>query len=91
MRLAGGVDHHRRSRSRSQPSHVPSGTLVTGDSREGKTADTLRFCGVGAQAAGDKSDYAGFLRIAFRSALEARYTAASLGFRCARDAEGDSR
>jgi formylglycine-generating enzyme required for sulfatase activity len=64
-----------------------NGTLVTGDSREGKSAETLRFCGVGAQAAGDKSDYAGFLRAAFRGALEARYTAASLGFRCARDVE----
>jgi formylglycine-generating enzyme required for sulfatase activity len=68
-----------------------NGTLVTGDSREGKSADTLRFCGVGAEAAGDKSDYAGFLRVAFRSALEARYTAGSLGFRCARDVDGDSR
>ena len=68
-----------------------NGTLVTGDSREGKSADTLRFCGVGALAAGDKSDYAGFLRAAFRSALEARYTPASLGFRCARDVEGGMR
>lgn len=68
-----------------------NGTLVTGDSREGKSAETLRFCGVGAQAAGDKSDYAGFLRAAFRSALEARYTGASLGFRCARDVERGTR
>ena len=65
-----------------------NGTLATGDSRDGKSADTLRFCGVGALAAGDKSDYAGFLRAAFRGALEARYTTASLGFRCARDVEG---
>jgi formylglycine-generating enzyme required for sulfatase activity len=64
-----------------------NGTLVTGDSRDGKSAETLRFCGVGALAAGDKSDYAGFLRAAFRSALQARYTASALGFRCARDVE----
>ena len=68
-----------------------NGTLVTGDSRDGKSAETLRFCGVGAMAAGDKGDYAGFLRVAFRGALEARYTAASLGFRCARDIAGGSR
>lgn len=68
-----------------------NGTLVTGDSRDGKSAETLRFCGVGALAAGDKGDYAGFLRAAFRGALEARYTAASLGFRCARDVDGDPR
>lgn len=67
-----------------------NGTLLTGDSRDGKSAETLRFCGVGALAAGDKGDYAGFLRAAFRGALEARYTAASLGFRCARDVEGDT-
>jgi formylglycine-generating enzyme required for sulfatase activity len=60
-------------------------TLVTGDSREGKSAETLRFCGVGALAAGGKDDYAGFLRTAFRGSLEARYSGASLGFRCARD------
>jgi formylglycine-generating enzyme required for sulfatase activity len=68
-----------------------NGTLLTGDSRDGKSAETLRFCGVGALAAGDKDDYAGFLRAAFRSALQARYTAASLGFRCARDIDGGPR
>jgi sulfatase modifying factor 1 len=68
-----------------------NGTLVTGDSRDGKSAETLRFCGVGALAAGDKGDYAGFLRAAFRSSLEARYTGTSLGFRCARDIEGEIR
>jgi formylglycine-generating enzyme len=68
-----------------------NGVLVTGDSRDGKSAETLRFCGVGALAAGDKSDYAGFLRAAFRSALEARNTAATLGFRCARDVRAEAR
>ena len=68
-----------------------NGTLVTGDSRDGKSAETLRFCGVGALAAGDKGDYAGFLRAAFRSSLEARYTGTSLGFRCARDVDREIR
>ncbi len=62
-----------------------NGTMITGDSRDGRSADTMRFCGAGALAADDKGDYASFMRAAFRSALDARYTIASLGFRCARD------
>lgn len=64
-----------------------AGTMITGDSRDGRGADTLRFCGVGAVAATDKDDYASFMRVAFRSSLEARYTTPNLGFRCARDVE----
>jgi sulfatase modifying factor 1 len=63
-------------------------TLVSSDSRTGKSADRLQFCGAGAFVAGDKQDYASFMRLAFRSSLEARYTARTLGFRCARDADG---
>jgi cytochrome oxidase Cu insertion factor (SCO1/SenC/PrrC family) len=62
-------------------------TLVSSDSRTGKSTDRLQFCGAGALAAGDKQDYASFMRLAFRSSLEARYTARALGFRCARDAQ----
>jgi formylglycine-generating enzyme required for sulfatase activity len=63
-------------------------TLVSSDSRTGKDADRLQFCGAGAFVAGDKQDYATFMRFAFRGSLEARYTTRSLGFRCARDADG---
>lgn len=62
-------------------------TMVSGDSRDGRSVDTMRFCGLGGLAADAKEDYASFMRIAFRSSLEARYTTANLGFRCARDAE----
>lgn len=62
-----------------------NGTLVSGDSRTGAAADRMQFCGAGALAAGDKQDYASFMRLAFRGSLEARYTTAALGFRCARD------
>lgn len=58
-------------------------TLVSSDSREGKNADAARFCGAGAVSASDKGSYAGFMRYAFRSSLEARFTTARLGFRCA--------
>jgi sulfatase modifying factor 1 len=64
-----------------------NGTLVSSDSRTGKSADRLQFCGAGAFVAGDKQDYASFMRLAFRGSLEARYTARSLGFRCARDVD----
>ncbi len=63
-------------------------TLVSSDSRTGKSADRLQFCGAGAFVAGDKQDYASFMRLAFRGSLEARYTARTLGFRCARDGDG---
>jgi len=62
-------------------------TLVSGDSRSGKSADRLPFCGTGALTAGDNEDYASFMRLAFRSSLEARYTTRALGFRCAGDGE----
>lgn len=42
-------------------------------------------CAAEALAAKDPRDYASFMRRAYRSALEASYTTASLGFRCAYD------
>ena len=64
-----------------------NGLLVAGDAREAGDAERNRFCGSGALSAADAEDYASFMRIAFRSSLEARYTTANLGFRCARDEE----
>ena len=64
-------------------------TLVSSDSRTGSSADRLQFCGAGAFVAGDKQDYATFMRLAFRGSLEARYTMRTLGFRCARDVDGE--
>lgn len=63
-------------------------TLVSSDSREGKNAEAARFCGAGAVSASDKGSYAGFMRYAFRSSLEARFTTARLGFRCAYNVKG---
>jgi formylglycine-generating enzyme required for sulfatase activity len=65
-------------------------TLVSSDSRSGDDPDRLRFCGAGAIAAGDRTDYAAFMRVAFRSSLEGRFTLSNLGFRCARDLPGDA-
>ncbi len=62
-------------------------TLVSSDSRSGRSGDRIPFCGAGALAASDKQDYAGFMRVALLSSLEARYTTRNLGFRCAADVE----
>ncbi|MCZ7585377.1 MAG: formylglycine-generating enzyme family protein [Deltaproteobacteria bacterium] len=61
--------------------------LVSTDSREAGGAEKY-FCGAGALAAQDKENYAMFMRVGFLSSLQARYTTARLGFRCARSATG---
>lgn len=57
--------------------------LVSSDSREQGGADRMQFCGEGALSTADRDNYAVLMRIAFLSSLEARYTTANLGFRCA--------
>jgi formylglycine-generating enzyme required for sulfatase activity len=44
-----------------------------------------QFCGAGSSGAADSSDYASFLRYAFRSSLKASYTTENLGFRCVQE------
>jgi formylglycine-generating enzyme required for sulfatase activity len=62
-------------------------TLVSDDSRElgagGDERDHHLFCASAAIGATNPSDYAAFLRYAFRAGLSARTVAAGLGFRCA--------
>lgn len=60
--------------------------LVTGESRGDTGLERSLFCGAGSIGAPDPSDYAAFMRFAFRSSLEAAYTGKNLGFRCAMDA-----
>ncbi len=54
------------------------------DSRKQGDKEASAICGGAASAAGDTSDYATFMRFAFRSSLEARHALHHLGFRCAR-------
>jgi formylglycine-generating enzyme required for sulfatase activity len=65
-------------------------TLVGTDGRDSGGKE-LRFCGGGALAADDKTDFASFMRTAFRSALHADYTTKNLGFRCAMDVKEPSK
>lgn len=60
-------------------------SMVTGESRADTALDRNLFCGGGAANSADPSNYAAFMRYAFRSSLKAKYTVQSLGFRCARD------
>ncbi len=48
-------------------------------------ADSAAFCGAGGARATKESDYATYMRWAFRLSLHADYSVGSLGFRCARD------
>lgn len=56
-------------------------TLVSTDIRDAGA----KYCGGGAANAQDVEDYASFMRLAFRSALNADTTVRNLGFRCAWD------
>ncbi len=62
------------------------GASVVSGGRRG-TDDALLgfFCGGAALSARDASDYAAFMRYAFRSSLSPSYAARTLGFRCAYD------
>jgi formylglycine-generating enzyme len=60
--------------------------MVSGDNREQGDPDIMKFCGTGALSMEQKEHYAVLMRIAMLSSLQARYTTANLGFRCAGDA-----
>ncbi len=64
-----------------------SESIMSGDSRGGSSTESL-FCGGAALKAKDPKMYATFMRFAFRSSLNARYTSVNLGFRCVRDMDG---
>jgi formylglycine-generating enzyme len=61
-------------------------SMVTGDARGDTGLERQLYCGSGAQGAKDITDFAAFMRYAFRSSLQAPYTVPNLGFRCAKDA-----
>jgi len=61
-------------------------SLITGESRGDSAIERNLFCGGASLGAADPSDYAAFMRFAFRSSLQARFTVKNLGFRCAADA-----
>lgn len=60
--------------------------MISGDSRNQGDPDILKFCGTGALALEDRSNYALAMRLALLSSLQANATTTNLGFRCAKDA-----
>lgn len=63
-----------------------SGALAGSELRNSGDRNQGLFCGGGSLGARDASDYATFMRYAFRSSLKATYTTQNLGFRCAKEA-----
>ena len=61
--------------------HDFNSTLVVGDSRGDGSLERKLFCGAGSLQAADVSNYAAFMRYAFRSSLKGDYCVGSLGFR----------
>lgn len=61
--------------------HDFNSTMVVGDSRGDGSLERKLFCGAGSLLAADVSNYAAFMRYAFRSSLKGDYCVASLGFR----------
>jgi formylglycine-generating enzyme required for sulfatase activity len=59
-------------------------SMVAADDRERERFED-RVCGASSMGAGDPTEYATFMRFAFRSSLRAPFTLATLGFRCAAD------
>lgn len=60
-------------------------SMVTGESRNNTDLDRGLFCGGASLSASDVTDYAAFVRFAFRSGLEADFSLANMGFRLAAD------
>lgn len=56
--------------------------MMSGENRNSDARNL--FCGAGALNATDLMNYAAFMRYAFRSSIQARFTINNLGFRCAR-------
>lgn len=64
--------------------HDFNSTMIVGDSRGDESLERKLFCGAGSLLASDVSNYAAFMRYAFRSSLKGTYCVGSLGFRVAR-------
>jgi formylglycine-generating enzyme required for sulfatase activity len=60
-----------------------SSVMIAEDQRAGGEKSAALFCGGGGATGIDPSDYATFMRFAFRSSLKPTFTLGNLGFRCA--------
>ncbi|CAN5182589.1 formylglycine-generating enzyme family protein [soil metagenome] len=60
--------------------------MTSGEARSDGSPDPLLFCGAGGADPNQATEYANFMRIAFRSALQGDFCLPALGFRGAKDA-----
>lgn len=63
--------------------------IASQEAREDSSPDAAMFCGAGSLGGKDPSDYASYMRFAFRSSLKGGFSLGHLGFRCARDLSSD--
>lgn len=66
-----------------------SSAIMSGDSREGPMRDM--FCAGASLNAKNPTQYAAFIRYAFRSSLKAQFTTSVLGFRCVQTLESEKK
>lgn len=66
-----------------------SSAIMSGDSREGPLRDM--FCAGASLKAKNPTQYAAFIRYAFRASLKAPFTTSTLGFRCVQTLESEKK
>jgi formylglycine-generating enzyme required for sulfatase activity len=61
--------------------------MTSGEARSDGTLAAKQFCGGGGSDPNQATEYANFMRMAFRSSLKGDFCLPGLGFRGAKDAE----
>jgi formylglycine-generating enzyme required for sulfatase activity len=62
-----------------------SSNIASTEQRDNSGPNSGEFCGAATLGGKDPSNYASYMRFAFRSSLKGGFSLANLGFRCARD------
>ncbi|HYX36711.1 MAG TPA: formylglycine-generating enzyme family protein [Oligoflexus sp.] len=62
-----------------------SSNIASTELRDNSSPDAAEFCGAATLGGKDPTNYASYMRFAFRSSLKGGFSLANLGFRCARD------
>jgi formylglycine-generating enzyme required for sulfatase activity len=62
-----------------------SSNIASTEQRNNSAPENAEFCGAATLGGKDPSNYASYMRFAFRSSLKGGFSLANLGFRCARD------
>ncbi|MBN8422573.1 MAG: SUMF1/EgtB/PvdO family nonheme iron enzyme [Verrucomicrobia bacterium] len=71
--------------------HDFNSSMIVGDSRGDGSMERKLFCGAGSLLAADVSNYAAYMRFAFRSSLNGNYCVGSLGFRGAKSVSSNAK